>query len=61
MAVHGYSFIRKHTKLHIVNEFQEGMNEQKFKCKRVVFDQKNPSNSIKLVAMKIITNRKKMA
>ena len=35
------------------------MKKQKFKYRRVVFGQKIPSNSIKLVVMEIITNQKK--
>ena len=35
------------------------MKKQKFKYRRVVFGQKIPSNSIKLVVMEIITNQEK--
>ena len=35
------------------------MKKQKFKYRRVVFGQKIPSNSIKLVIMESITNQKK--
>ena len=60
MVLHGYSVMWKPTKLHIaVNKSEEGIKKQKIKYRRVVFGQNSPSNSIDLVAMEIITNRKK--